>query len=480
MRDHRDWDTLRDIIERTRFDSFSLSPMNMLITLKNEAKVYWFNTSFIKTINLGANIYKNMTLIHEAFESLCERNDPDLFNLIVDYAKFDHQNSSFANCVDMLIECKDLNLKLAESFFNYLANFDRTGIRLFAMVNRCIKRAIDQNKFTLVEFVLEYFHGHIHKPENSYLEMNKNLVDHEILKKLKENKQWNLMKLILDCSDLSNHSEEKFCFSYFDYEDSNSNENSRSIRLALNQTTVELIELNDETPFLPRSKSNAIKKVEEHPLYWIVESGINPLKNHATTIKHLRLKWQCFPLTFYIMVTLLQLIYLTLFSYVVSKSFREERLENVKIHVGFKIVLYFFWSFFTSYEILQLCIEKLGYFCYEIKSNNYKKFNLKNFLELLTSMGSIVILVILFHHDRFKNVDLCFQILSYTAPLCIVLRYIVFILCLEKASWFGLYIVAFRRSFENSLYLIPFVISINIEKKFFSFRVLLELLKLYV
>jgi hypothetical protein len=288
------------------------------------------------------------------------------------------------------------------------------------------------------------------------------------------------MKLILDCSDLSNHSEEKFCFSYFDYEDSNSNENSRSIRLALNQTTVELIELNDETPFLPRSKSNAIKKVEEHPLYWIVESGINPLKNHATTIKHLRLKWQCFPLTFYIMVTLLQLIYLTLFSYVVSKSFREERLENVKIHVGFKIVLYFFWSFFTSYEILQLCIEKLGYFCYEIKSNNYKKFNLKNFLELLTSMGSIVILVILFHHDRFKNVDLCFQILSYTAPLCIVLRYIVFILCLEKASWFGLYIVAFRRSFENSLYLIPFVISINIEKKFFSFRVLLELLKLYV
>ena len=49
---HKDWDTLKIIIERTKFDTFNESPLNTLINLKQNDFVYSFDSSFIKQINL--------------------------------------------------------------------------------------------------------------------------------------------------------------------------------------------------------------------------------------------------------------------------------------------------------------------------------------------------------------------------------------------------------------------------------------------
>lgn len=93
---HKDWDTLKIIIERTKFDTFNESPLNTLINLKQNDFVYSFDPSFIKQINLNSNILKpkhlQLQLNHETFENLCERNDSDLFKFIVDLAKFKHGN----------------------------------------------------------------------------------------------------------------------------------------------------------------------------------------------------------------------------------------------------------------------------------------------------------------------------------------------------------------------------------------------------
>ncbi len=91
---HKDWDTLKIIIERTKFDAFNESPLNTLINLKQNDFVYSFDSSFIKQINLNSNIFKHLQLKlnHETFENLCQRNDSDLFKFIVDLAKFKHGN----------------------------------------------------------------------------------------------------------------------------------------------------------------------------------------------------------------------------------------------------------------------------------------------------------------------------------------------------------------------------------------------------
>ncbi len=351
-------------------------------------------------------------------------------------------------------------MKLVEYFFDYInENFQDNGIKLFSSINRLIKLSIDYEIYKLTEFILDYFNKHVRKLENMNQEMNTNLIDYECLKKLNMKKNWHLIKMILDCSDLSDNREEKFCFSYFDYQDSN------LTCLSVNNN-MELIDLtmNDETPFLPKNKIIPIKQIEQHPLYWMSESGQKNLKNHQTTLKHLSLKWQKLPLAFYILVTLLQFIYLIMFSYVIFSSLETAvTLNNVRINLKLQVTLYLFWLFFTLYEMSQLAIEGFSYFCYEVKSTNYKKFNLKNLLELITSLGSLILLIILFHHEyldlhtNFSH-QFCMKTISYIAPLCLLLRYIVFILCLEKASWFGIYIVAFRRSFENSLYLLPLVL----------------------
>jgi len=116
----------------------------------------------------------------------------------------------------------------------------------------------------------------------------------------------------------------------------------------------------------------------------------------------------------------------------------------------------FIWSLLALYEFGQLINSiqewRKRLFAYI--------FDLKNILEISTLTLSFVIIMLLLNDPKEWSVE----ILSYMTPITLVLNYITFILCLEKANIrkfgmnFGLYIVAYRKSFKKSLLLFPLII----------------------
>ena len=100
-------------------------------------------------------------------------------------------------------------------------------------------------------------------------------------------------------------------------------------------------------------KQSTKKQIDEHPLIWFAESGQKALKDHPTTLKLLRLKWEKAPFYIYSLITLLQFVYLITFTLTTYEGF--ENNADDKILVGFTFNAKF--SMLMVLAIVWLCVS---------------------------------------------------------------------------------------------------------------------------
>ena len=133
----------------------------------------------------------------------------------------------------------------------------------------------------------------------------------------------------------------------------------------------------------------------------------------------MQLKWRSLSQWIYWLITLLKLVYLILFSIMADKQFYKHSLEHTKIKeetsLGLLISLFMFWGFNALYEIFQFLGD--GW-----RSYLYSK---KNWLELATLILSFIIYIALVGSELT-------ELTLHIIPICVLLKYITFVLCLEK------------------------------------------------
>lgn len=457
-KDEINLESVKLLIEKSSFylfkDNSNQSPIDLLIE-------NGFSSFFIKQINLKSDIFTENVLIlsDSSFEKICENYDIDLFEFLVDISK-KHQRNTFMEklyekkekLIDFLRIKQNSKIHLILKYF-----FDYKHPSRFDYIKQALRTAIDNcidDDYQLTKFILQYLKNN----KNDLINQNTqdyHIFEHKYIEKICDSKQWQLIELILDCSYFSESNKSKFFLSHFDYEYSTSTNNQQnSDRNCLPCCCINMDYVSINKP---------IKK-EKHILYRIVESGQKQLINHPTIVTHLKYKWERIPRYAYYIFTFLKLFYLILFSLIVFTNLNDNKLRYSETHQAIKWILIILCAFFFFYEILQIGYEKISYFWYEFKfNNNQKKLNLKNFSELVSSILSLIVLTIIFFHQEIKryiSIETSFQVISYITPLCIILRYIEFILSLEKFNKIGIYIVAFRQSFENSLLLFPLIVTL--------------------
>ncbi len=119
---------------------------------------------------------------------------------------------------------------------------------------------------------------------------------------------------------------------------------------------------------------------------------------------------------------------------------------------------FIFWFLNLVYEGLQMAYLRGG----EYFDSG------KNVLEATNLFTNIFILLALVDPGDFqfkasllgadKNNSLFFELVYTYASTCLLLRYITFLLCLEKMDKIGIYVVAFRKAFNKSLNLGPIIL----------------------
>ena len=224
---------IKVIIEKTDYYNVKNQspPLDMLIQSKSNASSVYSN-SFLKQIKENASILSVGELSCDSFKTLCERNDPDLFDVIIKKSKF---NSDLYATTTTLFDCaqdfinrgENLNLKLIKSLLDFISDKEQSsGKMLFSILNKIIELSINRENYSLAEFALGYFDERVHREpypfridENGQYRpnINKHLITHATFKKLNEARAWKLIEKILNCSNLSSGTEEIFCFSYLDF-----------------------------------------------------------------------------------------------------------------------------------------------------------------------------------------------------------------------------------------------------------------------
>ena len=103
--------------------------------------------------------------------------------------------------------------------------------------------------------------------------------------------------------------------------------------------------------------------------------------------------------------------------------------------------------FSLIYELCQLYNDGRAYFC-----------SIKNFLEIVNILTSDIILFTLFYLKYLTTSSSLFEKIKQVIPVCLLLKHLAFILCLEKMDYIGIYVVAFRCAFKKSLLISPIII----------------------
>jgi hypothetical protein len=314
--------------------------------------------------------------------------------------------------------------------------------------------------------------------------------------------------------------------------------------------TIERVSSQESTQFISTQTNNQIRTTShtsirlendekipineksQHPLIWFAESDQKSLKDHPTTLKLLKLKWQKYPLYYYRLITLIQFIYLLTFTLNVYEGFVND--DEKKILSGYRIegkllvilIVTVFWILFTWFYLpgikvffsnkknftqkesifliwlaraswltftgflifgfvsvfkddscfllfwflnLIFWFLNLVYEGFQIKHSKRKYLNSgKNMLEITNLITNIIILFALLDQKDFKNKafllsedknkSLLFELVYTFSSTCLLIRYITFLLCLEKMGKVGIYIVAFRKAFNKSLNLAPIIL----------------------
>ena len=322
----------------------------------SENPAFVFENTFINQIAFETSMLSS-TLSAASFMSLCDRNDSELFKLLVDSAKF-VTDIPFDECLVKFISKTNLDFKLVEHFLDFIQEKNKVTHNSFTSLNQLINKSIKNKDYKLAGYVLDYFKARVQQENNPYGDkVNQNLVDIDTFKFLSQNECWDLIEKVLDCSNLSTAYEKKFCFTYFDYkftEDTSSNNSSTTTSQNSGYTCINCTDLNDG-----HYEKLSFKKHKDHPLFLIAQSGQKSLKDHPTTIKLMELKWRRIPRFIYWIITLLQLSYLIVYSVFIyhkiieSEANEKDWVENIKIGSEYKIFLTGLWILFLIYEVLQ-------------------------------------------------------------------------------------------------------------------------------
>jgi len=119
---------------------------------------------------------------------------------------------------------------------------------------------------------------------------------------------------------------------------------------------------------------------------------------------------------------------------------------------------FIFWFLNLVYEGLQMAYLRGGEY-FESGKNVLEATNLFTNIFILLALvdpGDFQIKASLLSAD--KNNSLFFELVYTYASTCLLLRYITFLLCLEKMDKIGIYVVAFRKAFNKSLNLGPIIL----------------------
>ena len=200
------------------------------------------------------------------------------------------------------------------------------------------------------------------------------------------------------------------------------------------------------------------KNIHKHPLMLLAKSGQEFLLKHETVHKLLSLKWRFLPrFVFYANISffLLFLVLFSIFSVQLSNIDQAEymsdydditpnnstRIQNDKVVVTKKT----FHSSLTIYLIILLLINLLKKVLHFILIDGLAFFvSFQNWFEIATYFLALTSLVI----------DDIGVKLTYSS-IAILLAYIVFIFLIQKLKVFGLYVLAFRRTLQNSAKFFP-------------------------
>ena len=213
---------------------------------------------------------------------------------------------------------------------------------------------------------------------------------------------------------------------------------------------------------------------KEHFLMKIAKSGQSRLIQHKLVLRLVEKKWRYIPRLVYHAQTLMHFAFLVCFLvYILSENentaqFRDEvdsnrtilftNLTDVEVDNKSRsnyvvlVVTFLLLVYFLFYELMEAIAEKFAYL-----------FSIKNWLECFTYLFAMIVLVTI-QFDTFS------QATSLLGSVSVLFGFIVLMLRLEKNSHFGAYVVAFRRSFANTMKTIPFILLLFIGF-IFSFKI---------
>jgi hypothetical protein len=200
----------------------------------------------------------------------------------------------------------------------------------------------------------------------------------------------------------------------------------------------------------------------EHVLTIVSKSGQASLIQHKIILRLVELKWRYIPRSVYIFQILMHFIFLVIFLNYILNGFHSSRLiefnetndTNSTINSTTEKVIQV--NHVTNYVSLTWTLLFLIYFLiYEVFEVVYLKFayfkSLKNWLEFLTYTMALTVLFSV-------KIESLIQLTSTLASLSVLFGFIVLVLRLEKDSHFGAYVVAFRKSFIQTVKTLPFII----------------------
>jgi len=405
----------------------------------------------------------------ESFKSLVRRNQSYLLKTILDNTDILHTN--------------DMQILRFEKFKKSLRD----------CVNECFTIAIDNNNERIVEFLIDKL---ISLKINDF---NSKLVNYETIKKLFEKKWWIEIEKLLDSfcvqppnaryrlksinrlkkikilmnNEVPKNDEEDLEISNLYKNPDETDEDDFTNRMIKKEVYnfISLDNSDDDEDIFGDQPS------KEHFLMLVARSGQTNLIQHRLVLKLITLKWRYIPRTIYHSLTSMHLIFLITFLIYVLSEFdlrHQDIVDSTSTHSYesnssnstllnekellilesnfFLILTAILLAFFLFYEFCQIYAEKLAYF-----------FSIKNWLEFITYGSSLVIIFII----KFENLQ---EITGLFGSMSILFGFIVLILRLEKNSNFGAYVVAFRRSFVNTVRTLPFILLLFVGF-IFSFKI---------
>lgn len=181
------------------------------------------------------------------------------------------------------------------------------------------------------------------------------------------------------------------------------------------------------------------KNMQKHPLMLMARSGQETLLKHDTTVQLLKLKWRFIPRFAFYSNLFFYFLYLILFAfYTTELSFYANNNTNTNQRLIFDsslispliivIILNLIKKIFQIF-----LVDGLSFFI-----------SLQNWAEMFTFILS---LIAIFSEDFIIKLNVC--------SVSVLSSFIVFSLLIQKLKVFGLYVLAFRRTLQNSAKVLP-------------------------